>query len=69
MGLMGLEESERFIDVSKNDYGVLTFRVLMQSGRVFPTQKLTEHVLNKKSRQRLRDVYQAMLDQDPGMES
>lgn len=67
MAKVELEENERFIDVCRDEYGVLTFRILMRSGKVFPTHKLTEHVLCKNSRKRLRDAYTEISRQDPTM--
>lgn len=55
-----LELGEQFIDVEEDPYGILLFRIRLKSGRIFPTHKLQETVLAKKSRHKLRNQHESM---------
>jgi len=59
-----LEDNELFVDIERNPYGVLTFRIQLESGRIFPVYPLQETVLGKKSRKRLRDAHDKLVEQN-----
>lgn len=54
MSLVKLEPNERFVNIRRDEYGVLHFRVQLQSGKIIPTTgSYPEHVLCKESRREL----------------
>ena len=63
-----LEEDDRFIDIEKDPYGRLIFRILFSDGKTFPAHRLPETVLAKKSRKRLRKAYEDLVKANPGMD-